>query len=291
MLLIGQSLECWRVPLAGAVARRDSRPLLGRARRQLKAGVAALDVNFGAGPRPGLAEDMRWTAETLREALPAAPLFLDCGDLDVLASVTLAVAPPLVVNAVPLDSTASASRLRLLEAAAAAGAGVVFSPRVNDDWDDQSAIMAAAKDTLALAARADLHGPLYLDCLAYPAVSHATLCRRSLAWLRALRAAGETRLVPLVAVGNVGHGAAEITRAAIHHVYVALALQSGAQALIIPAEDSSLMSLVKVMTTGCQPESAAERWLLQAMRPVGGHPRRLPPPEGSDLRAAWELLA
>ncbi len=279
------------MPLAGAVARRDSRPLLGRARRQLNAGVSALDVNFGAGPRPGLAEDMRWTAETLREALPAVPLFLDSADLDVLASVTAAVAPPLVVNAVPLDAMASASRLRLLEAAAAAGAGVVFSPRVNGDWSDQSAIMAAAKDTLALAARADLRGPLYLDCLAYPVASHAALCRRSLVWLRALRAAGETRLVPLVAVGNVGHGAAEITRVALHHVYVALALQSGAQALILPAEDSSLMSLVKVMTTGCRPESEAERWSLQAMRPAGADPRILPPPEGSDLRAAWELLA
>ena len=287
MLRIGQSLECWRAPLADAVARRDSLPLFARARRQLVAGAEALDVNFGARPRPGLTEDMRWTAIELRAALPDVPLFLDCGDLDALASVLPAVASPLVVNALPLGSTADAPR-RLLEAAAVTQAGVVFSPGASAESDTPDAILSASEAAAMLAGRAGLRGPLYIDCLAYPAASHPARCRGSLAWLRTLRATGDTRLLPLVAVGNVAHGASDADRAALLLVYAASAVAAGAQALIVPVEEVSVMSLIDVMTTVRGPATALERWARALMDEAGA---RTPPPGGRELRTAWELLA
>jgi hypothetical protein len=288
VFVIGQSLECWRGSLAAAVARHDPVPLLDRARRQLNAGADALDVNFGAQPRAGLAADLHWTAEVLRTAYSQIPLFLDCGDIDALTLV-VAVAPgPLVFNAVPLDGPPDDIARRALEVAAAHGAGVVFSPRVADREDSPSAILDAAEEARALADHAGLNGPLYLDCLAYPAATHAARCRRSLAWLHTLYEEHDAKFVPLVAAGNVGHGAGHLKRAA-ELVYVVLAMASGTEALMLRAEDSLVMSLIAVMEGQSSPTTDLDRWAVEITSLPSDELLTLPPPT-AELREAWELL-
>jgi cobalamin-dependent methionine synthase I len=293
MLVIGQSLECWRPPLAVAVAGRDPVPLLARARGQLAAGAHALDVNFGAQPRAGLAADLAWTALTLREALPGAPLFLDCGDLEALASALEATPGPAVANAVPLDGPPTREVDRLLEAAAASGAGIVCSPRAADREDaDPTAILAAAEEFQALARSAGLTGPLYLDCLAYPPASHPAQCRRSLTWLATLRDAGSSgsaAVQPLVAAGNVRHGAPPAAKEHLAAIYVVLAIASGATTLIVRAEASPLMSLISVMESHRSPDTGLDRWALAVQALPADQQLTLPPP-GDEARAAWSLL-
>jgi hypothetical protein len=288
VLLIGQSLECWRGGLADAVVERRAAPLLARAQRQLDAGAHTLDVNFGASPRNGLADDLRWAAEVLRAAHPDVPLFLDCGDLEVLASVVALVEGPLVLNAIPLDGPPTEATVRALDAAAARGAGIVFSPRAADGEDSPSAILGAAEEARTLAREAGIAGPLYLDCLAYPAASHPARCRRSLTWLHVLHTTGDSDLVPLVAAGNVGHGAFDSKRL-LQATYVVLAATSGVQALLLRAEDSMLMSLLNVMEDRSHPVSDLERWAVEVASLPPDEALTLPPPAG-EYRAAWDML-
>jgi len=298
MFVIGQSLECWRQPLAGAVARRDSAPLLARAHRQCEAGAHALDLNFGARPqhgsgRPGLAADLAWAAGVLHEALPGVPLFLDCGDLDALAIALPGLRGPVVVNALPVETPQTPGVARLLRTAADSGAGVVCSPRTADASDAPEAVLPAAEEMLTLATGAGLRGPLYLDCLAYPAATHAARCRRSLSWLRLLRRAGPPGIEPLVAVGNVGHGASAELRARFEALYVVLATGAGATALLLRAEDSMLMSLIEVMTSIRGVESEIEQWARRLQeRPLAPPPAPLSPAPlpPAPWRAAWDLL-
>lgn len=145
MLTIGQSLECWRPPLSEAMAGRDTAPLIAGARQQVRSGAVALDLNFGATRRAGLADHLGWAAEVVRAALPEVVLFLDCGDLEALARAVEATAGPVVANAVPLHDNLTPDPWRLIEAAARAGAGVVVSPRAADERDDDGAILDAAR--------------------------------------------------------------------------------------------------------------------------------------------------
>lgn len=289
MLVIGQSLECWRPPLATAVARRNAAPLLARARRQLEAGAVALDVNLGAHPRAGLADDLEWVAATLCDAWPDMTLFLDCGDPAALATAVRTTPGPVVANAIPLDGAPTAEVMRLLDATAASGAGAVFSPRAADREAHASAILTAAEKLRALATSAGIQGPLYLDCLAYPPAFYPERCRRSLAWLRALRSADAAAVQPLVAVGNVGHRAPDGLRGALSAVYVALAIASGATALLARAEDRVIMSLIEVMTGNQEPTSDFEHWAL-AVRELPARQQFNWPPPGSEAGAAWDLI-
>lgn len=290
MLVIGQSLECWRPPLAAAIARRDPVPLLARARRQLEPGADALDVNFGAQLRTGLADDLVWVATTLRAAWPEVTLFLDSGDLSALTLAIEAMPGPVVANAIPLDGAPAAEVMRLLDATAASDAGAVFSPRAADREDAAFAILTAAEEMRVLAASAGIRGPLFLDCLAYPPAFYPERCRRSLAWLHALHIDEDVSVQPLVAVGNVCHGAPEPLRARLEAVYLALATAAGATALIMRAEAGMLMSLVEVMTSGRPPADDFERWAL-ALRTLPAAEQLRQPPPGAEARAAWRMIA
>jgi hypothetical protein len=313
-LLIGQSLELWRGPLATVVAARNGSALKAAARSQLDAGAQALDVNAGAA---SLASELAWAASSLGAALPGVPLLLDCGDIEALAgalrattAAATAVDPrhvgPLVANAFrPGDAAADA----LVDAAAAAGAGLVLSPAELDSalWADVPREPRPAEALAALLVRSREHalaggveGPLLADALAYPPALDAARCARSLATLRLL-AAGDAALVPLVAVGNVGHGAPGALRPALRRLYAAAALGAGARALILPVEDRALVTTIsaldrlpsrKVSRPPGEAPTAELPWLRRVARAAAGG-RSLPAPParaGSMPREAWELL-
>ena len=286
-LLIGQSLELWSGMSRQAFARRAPAALVRQARGQLDAGAQAIDVNLGVDD-PG--EHLGWVASALRDALPETPLFLDCGDVDALVAVLPAVAPPLVANAAPLDAGAEV----VVEAAAAAGAGVVLSPRAADADDPAPLprLLELADEGRALAARSGVTGGLYFDCLAYPAASDGERCLRSLDLVRALR---ERRpaLAPLVAVGNVAHGAPAPLRALLGTCYAAAAVGAGARALILPVEDAPLLRAVALADGSASPEDGAERWLVElADAAAAGRALPAPAPDvASGAGAVWALLA
>ncbi|MYB40926.1 MAG: hypothetical protein F4X76_01805, partial [Chloroflexi bacterium] len=171
-LLVGQSLELWREPLAGALRRRDPEPLAARARRQLTAASdaglerVALDLNRGLGagePPARLANDLAWAAAAVRGAEPGVALWLDCGSHEALTAVLAEIPPPLTVNAVFPERPGARE---LLDAAAAAGADVVVSPAGIADAD-LAGLLREAERARALLAGAGLV-EAWFDCLAAP---------------------------------------------------------------------------------------------------------------------------
>ena len=308
-LLVGQSLEIWRDAAAPAPSRLEARQELERsARRQLDAGAGALDLN--AGSAGDLAAELGACAGLLAGAFPDVPLFLDCGDAGALAGALLAAsqaAPgrpgPLVANSLRADDRGSES---LLRAAAWAGAGLVISPRDADGEGPAVAVapLLARIDALGRRAHgAGVRGPLFADALAYPPLGDPARCRRSLALLRALRdsPAGP---IPLVAPGNVGHGAPGPLRRALRRLYTAAALGAGARALILPVEDRALVALVRELTSagarGSRPGAPVAGglawelpWLRRVARSAAAADELPAPPAraGAQARRAWEAFA
>ncbi|MSQ30638.1 MAG: hypothetical protein EXR64_01220 [Dehalococcoidia bacterium] len=271
MLLIGQSLEFHREPLAAALRARDAAPIIARAETQLAAGADALDLNAGVG---GAAIDLAWIAEAIRPATYGRPLFLDTASP---ATIALAfelceregVPRPLAANALPVggppgsvDDDAVAG---LLRAVVRARAALVVSPRLVDGGGEAAASAQAVVDAAvagAIRAReAGLNEPLYLDALTYPALIDPDGCRRSLAVLRLLRAVPNVER--LAAVGNAGAAAPAALAAALRVVYAAAATGAGATALLLPVEEPAVVRAVRVAGHALPPATAEERWLLE----------------------------
>ncbi len=292
-LLVGQSLELWREPLAEALHRRDPGPLVARARRQLEAARAAgvervaLDLNLGLGEGVAparLANALAWAAAAIRGAAPGLALWLDCGSHEALTAVVGEIPPPITVNAVFLDRPGARD---LLDAASTVGAGVVVSP-AGRAAGDLEALLHAASEARALLAGAGL-AEAWFDCLAAPPPASPG---RALDLVRALAATSSAtpRLRPLLAAGNVGHvpDAAPPLRDALRALYAAVARGAGVEALIAPLEQPSLLIAA---AAGDAPADPARRWLQAAAR---GEPPSRPhaalAATQPELERAWELL-
>lgn len=290
---IGQSLELRRRPLADP-ARRDDAALVRQARAQLASGAQAIDVNAGLDDPDGA---LIWATAALRAKIPDVELWLDCGDGDALVHAlrTLgAAAGPLVVNAALID----AGPERLIEEAALVGASVVLSPR---DRNPEVAETAAPAEALLqridegrrLLARVSGLAGAYVDCLAYPAATHAAHCRRSLELIG--RLANDRSLRSLVAVGNVSYGAPAALHSPLRRLYAAAAVGAQVDALILPVEDRALIAMLDLLAGVREPANGAETWLRDVASPIeaGQSP---PPPHAAALAAepafaeAWELL-
>ncbi len=265
-LLVGQSLELWREPLAGALRRRDPRPLAARARRQLEAASdaglerVALDLNRGLGdgePPARLANDLAWAAAAVRGAAPGVALWLDCGSHEALTAVLAEIPPPVTVNAV---FPGRPGAHELLAAAARTGAGVVVSP-AGSAAADLAGLLREAERARALLAGAGL-AEAWFDCLAAPPPAPPS---RALDLVRALASAGAAtpRLRPLLAAGNVAHlpGATPALRDALRALYAAAARGAGVAALIAPLEQPSLLAAA---SGGPPPGDPIGRWLHDA---------------------------
>ena len=277
MLLIGQSLELSHSSRIEAVRSEDRRAIREQVRAQLAAGAEAIDIN--GGPRADVA-DLAWCAEVLREAFPAVPLFIDTASALLLGEVLDAchrgaLAPPFIANSIPVDAGGVPRQEGplALRVAARTGAGVVISPRLVEPLDAPATaevVADAGRHGASVARAAGVRDEVYVDALAFPPVSDALRCRRSLDTLRLLRALRESEtagsdghLVPLTAAGNVGYGAPPPLAAALRAVYAAAAVGAGAGALILPVEETSTVRAVRLALGDCVPLDAADRWLAQ----------------------------
>ncbi|MEI7926539.1 MAG: hypothetical protein WCI61_10190, partial [Chloroflexota bacterium] len=292
VILIGQSLELSRARVLGPMRHREPGPVADAVRRQVEAGAGMIDLNGGVHAD---ADDLAWCARVAWDALPSVPLFMDTASPLMIAQTLEAcrragIIGPLVANSLVADADGrfNADARTAIDAAILVGAGVVLSPRGADDrgaGDPASAeaIAAAGLRALQRARDAGVAGPWYLDALAYPPLSDPVRCARSLAVLRAWRSVGEA--AALVAVGNVGYGAARPLAAALRAVYAAAATGAGAGALILPVEEATTLRAVRIASAELEPATDEDRWFAAValaarldQRPVGA-------PEGYEQAA------
>lgn len=231
-----------------------------------------------------------------RAVLEAAPglAFLDSGASDQLSEALRQLSAHersrAVLNAVPLGTPEAHG---LFEALAETGAGAVLSPRAADleHVATTDELSGALLEGAWRATEAGVTGALFLDALAFPPALDRPRWRRSVEVSHALASAGAR---PLVAVGNVGHGAPSRLRPWLRLIYLALARGAGADALILPVEDSRLLAAVRMIEQERPAAGELDHWVLDTSRAAAegwwGLPR--PPASAPDaLLEAWALCA
>lgn len=244
MILVGQSLTWHSGRLAEAVRRRQAAPVVARAIRQVEAGADALDLNAGI---EGNARDLVWVARTLRKAGLGLPLWLDAGDPHVLLDAARRISGPVVLNALAVGYDEPTWEATFLEAVADLEVGLVISPRIAPvPGYALPAYLEGAEDAVW---RARIVGidECYLDALAYPVTTRPAAAEASLTLLAAYRDEN-FGAIPLVAVGNVSHGAEPADAPAIRAAYTRRAVEAGAGALILPVEDEGLVAIARGRT-------------------------------------------
>ncbi len=292
MILIGQSLELSRARVLRPMRRREPGPVVDAVRRQVEAGAGVIDLNGGVHAD---ADDLAWCARVIWDALPGVPLFMDTASPLLIAQTLEAcrrtgIIGPLVANSFVADAAGrfDADTRTAVDAAILAGAGVVLSPHGADHrgaGDAASAAVIAAAGLRALqgARDAGVGGPWYLDALAFPPLSDAVRCARSLAVLRAWRTVEDAEA--LVAVGNVGYGAARPLAAALRAVYAAAATGAGARALILPVEEATTLRAVRIASAELEPATDEDLWFAEVALAARLHQRPAGAPEGYEEAA------
>lgn len=254
-------------------------------RRRLEAGAHALDLNAGIDGRAAVLLE---AARRVRTYAPSTPLFLDTADAEALAQATASAQAPIVANAVVLGD---ASELATLEAVARADAGAVLSPRMLDEVEALAAEPLAdiLRRGIERARQAGIRGPLYLDALAYPPTVDRERWERALQVVRAL---AQEEASVLLALGNVGYGAAGVTRRWLRLITAGLALGAGARALILSVLERPLVEAVRALEDSRAPASELDEWLRALARASAGGASPPPPPPTSaprDLVDAWGM--
>jgi len=285
VLLIGQSLDLSHPALLASIRGEEEGPLLDRVRQQVEAGADAIDLNAGLRAE---VTDLEWCARVIRRAYPELPLFIDTATPLLIGEVLdacarMRVPQPLVANSLPVGDRGlfDADSTVALRVASRVGAGIVLSPRVADQ---RASSAVAQSQRIAIAAwfgveaarTAGIRAPIYLDALAFPPLTDSVRCRRSLAVLRSARRMPD--VTPLTAVGNVGYGAPAALASSLRAVYAAAATGAGALALILPVEDAATVRAVRLAEGVLEPETAADRWLVDvaAAASAGERPRSSP---------------
>lgn len=231
-----------------------------------------------------------------RAVLEAAPglAFLDSGASDQLREALRQLSDNersrAVLNAVPLGTPEADG---LFEALAETGAGAVLSPRAADleHVATTDELAGALLEGARRATEAGVTGALFLDVLAYPPALDLPRWRRSVEVSHGLASKG-TR--PLVAVGNIGHGAPPRLRPWLRLIYLALALGAGAGALLLPVEESRLVDAARLIEGDHRPANDLDAWLLDLARSAERGLWALPRPPASApdaLLEAWALCA
>ena len=84
-IMIGENIHCIAPSIKDAMDKRDPKPILERAEKQLKAGATYLDFNIGP-KRKGSEGLMSWGVKLLQEAFDNVPIALDTADIDEIES-------------------------------------------------------------------------------------------------------------------------------------------------------------------------------------------------------------
>jgi 5-methyltetrahydrofolate--homocysteine methyltransferase len=236
MLLIGETLNSSSPSVRAALAARDEAWVLGCARRQLEAGVEALDCNasaLGAQERSAL----RWLAELLERRIDGR-LVLDSPDVSVLVHVGQGRRGPPVLNSVPADPPWPEA----IVAMAHEGAALVVQLRVGGALpSDLQTRLAWAERAVDGAARAGIpQERLLLDPVVLPWGHDLVAGAPVLEFVE--RA---TALWPgartLVGLSNTSWGFPQ--RAQIHRAWLTALRERGLGAVILGPFDPELMAL------------------------------------------------
>ncbi len=240
LIIVGELINGTRAPVARAIARRDTECIAALARRQVAAGASYVDINSGRVGDEEVA-DLVWLAQTVRAATDA-PLSLDSATREAIAA-GLAVCeggPPPIINSVTLEGDRLAE---VLPMALASGASVIAM--AIDDAGVPGDAAQRSDTALRLIERLAAEGIAGERVFVDPAVTPLSTAHDAAAQVcEAIRTIREeaTGCHVICGLSNVSFGLPE--RALLNRIFLAQAIFSGLDAVILDPLDHAIMRTV-----------------------------------------------
>lgn len=236
MFIIGERINGMFRSVARAIRERDAGAIADLARRQVKAGAHALDINTGP-TSDDPAEVMRWLVQTVQEAVDV-PLSIDSPRPAVIAAGLEVCRRPSIIN----STTGAQEKLDALVPLAVEHNAGLIALTIDERGIPRNAA-ARSEIALAIVARAMEAGlatnQLYLDPIVLPVNAAQDQCREALEAIGTFRTLCEPAPHIIVGLSNVSQGTAN--RSLINRTYLAMAMAMGLDAAILDPLDADLM--------------------------------------------------
>ncbi|NLI92649.1 MAG: dihydropteroate synthase [Peptococcaceae bacterium] len=239
-MIIGERIHCISPVIRKAFAERDAAPILQRAKEQIDAGAAYLDLNIGPAERDG-EEVMMWAVQLLQNEFNNIPLCLDTANKKAIE------AGIKVYNrdrGKPIINSADAGpRIDMLDLAAANDAMVIALcakegiPRDTEERLTYCTEMLERGMALGIDPNDILFDPLFLVVKG--------MQEKAPEVMETIRLISEMGLKTNAGLSNVSNGAPKHVRPIIDSVFAAMAIQCGLTAAIVNPCDQRLMETIK----------------------------------------------
>jgi 5-methyltetrahydrofolate corrinoid/iron sulfur protein methyltransferase len=231
-VIIGERIHCISPAIRDAMANRNPEPILQRAKEQLDAGAAYLDVNIGPAESTG-EELMKWAVKLLQENFDNVPLSLDTANGKAIEA---GISVYNREKGKPIINSASAGdRIENIDLAAANGA-IVLSlcsksgvPSSNDERMAYCQEMLERGMSLGMEAEDLWFDPLFLVIKG--------MQDKQIEMLEFIRMVTDMGLMTTGGLSNASNGMPKNIRPIMNSSLIAMAMMSGlASAIVNPCE-------------------------------------------------------
>lgn len=231
-VIIGERIHCISPAIRDAMANRNPEPILQRAKEQLDAGAAYLDVNIGPAESTG-EELMKWAVKLLQENFDNVPLSLDTANRKAIEA---GISVYNRTKGKPIINSASAGdRIENIDLAAANGA-IVLSlcsksgvPSNNDERMAYCQEMLERGMSLGMEAEDLWFDPLFLVIKG--------MQDKQIEMLEFIRMVTDMGLMTTGGLSNASNGMPKNIRPIMNSSLIAMAMMSGlASAIVNPCE-------------------------------------------------------
>ena len=236
MFVIGERINGMFTDVKKAIENRDEGPIQDLARRQLKAGADALDLNVGPSKGDDT-ENLVWLAETC-EDVTDAPLCLDTAKFEVMEAALAECSNPTIIN----SSKAIEKQLEKYIGLATEYDSQLIALTIDEDGvpsDTEARVqMGATIATKAMEGGLPMDD-LYIDLVILPVNVAPKQPARVMEALRQLKNLSDPAPNFVLGLSNVSQGCKE--RSLLNSTYVAMAIGAGLNAAVMDALDEDLM--------------------------------------------------
>jgi 5-methyltetrahydrofolate--homocysteine methyltransferase len=239
MLIIGERINTSRKKIAEAVEKKDAKFIQAEAVKQVESGAGMLDLNVGTRINTE-AEDMEWLVKTVQEATDA-PLCLDSPNPKALEVGLKLSKGKSLVNSITAEKERTGTILPLIKKYGAKVVALTMDERgIPEDSSRRVEITGKIVKTLK-----DYDIPLervYFDLLVQPL---STNSRNGIIVLESIRNLKESFSSAKVVLGlsNISFGLPQ--RRLINRTFLAMAVASGLDAVLIDPLDEKIMDMLK----------------------------------------------
>jgi 5-methyltetrahydrofolate corrinoid/iron sulfur protein methyltransferase len=236
MIVIGELINGMYKAVTKAIQERDAILIQHLAQDQVKAGASILDVSAGPFSKDPVA-DMKWLVETIQKA-SLVPLSLDSTRTDVVEECLKLTKKRAVINSTNADPERMETVFGLAKKYNSQVIGIAIDKSGVPNSVEKRVELAASIVAKAIDFGINIDD-LYLDPIAMPINVAQSQCIDVLEAIRQFRTIYDPAPKTVIGLSNVSQGSKK--RGLINRTYLAMAIASGLQAVIMDPLDKDLV--------------------------------------------------